>query len=314
MDKRSIQIGLNLPVFVASLFSLILGAGIGLVGVWAFAVAKIPVPHLLKVMHAHTSWWSVIILIFALLLPTLPVKRIVKKLITWFSFFFVPLYVAFLFLYYGLAKEFPIFAGLAFGLEVLFFAIIFAIGWLAAGSKLPLISSDKQEQSKYDILSNVHIPSKVVSVFSLFLLIALILGWYLLLNFTAPEKPIRPSALVQLHTHIGFFAIGFLMAFLAVSAVGAEEKFNKWGFRLGLAGLVGTFFGLLIFIFGNTHSLFWVVPAMIFYAFLVFALVNIIRSKTVFFGKTLFSLSQRNAYFYLVGPFDFNRRWSLSFY
>lgn len=286
VDKSQIRIGLNVPIFIASLLSLGLGIGLGLVGVWAFIADKTAVPQMLKVIHAHTSWWSIVILIFALLLPTLPVKKIVKKFIVLFSFFFVPLYVSSLFLYYGFAKEFPIFAGLAFGLEILFFAIIFVIGLLAVGFKLPLISSDKQEQSKYDILSDIYIPSKVVGVFSLFLLIAVILGWYILLNFTSLEKPIRPSALVQFHTHIGFFAIGFLMAFLAINAVGAEEKFNKWGFRTGLAGLVGTFLGLLIFILGNTRSLFWVVPAMVFYAFFVFGLFCIVRSKTVFPDKS----------------------------
>src|SRR3989344_5502075 len=95
--RKDAPIGLNVPLFCASLATLFLGAPVlGLIGVWGFIVQKAAVPQFLKVLHAHVSWWSVVILIAAFLLPLIPFKRWFKRALIAFSFFAMPAYVFFL--------------------------------------------------------------------------------------------------------------------------------------------------------------------------------------------------------------------------
>ena len=79
---RIAKIGLSMPVFAGSLTSFILGAPIlGLIGVWGFLYQKEAVPQFLKIMHAHVTWWSLIILIISLLLPGLLIKSWFRRFI-----------------------------------------------------------------------------------------------------------------------------------------------------------------------------------------------------------------------------------------
>ncbi|MFN7088423.1 MAG: hypothetical protein ACK4NX_01175, partial [Candidatus Paceibacteria bacterium] len=186
----------------------------------------------------------------------------------------------------------PVFGGLAFGLEILFFALIFFIALLAVSKKIPLISAEKQIKSKYEIFSDIYVPSKIIVVSFAFLLLAIILGWFILFKFTAAEAPIRPAALIQFHTHTGFFSIGFLMAFLAMVAVGVSERFLAAIYKIGLISLFGTVAGFLVFIVLKTHSIVWILPAMIYYGFLVACLIAIIRSRTDFPDKLHFNFAK----------------------
>lgn len=63
MVEDTIRLGLNVPLFVASLISIAAGIFFGMVGVWGYIVQKLVVPEWVKVGDAHDAWWSVPILI-----------------------------------------------------------------------------------------------------------------------------------------------------------------------------------------------------------------------------------------------------------
>ena len=57
-EKGNIRLGLNLPMFLASLIAILSGIVSGLGGVWMYGVWKIAVPEFVKVGHAHGAWWG----------------------------------------------------------------------------------------------------------------------------------------------------------------------------------------------------------------------------------------------------------------
>jgi hypothetical protein len=95
------KIRLNLTLFLASLVSLFLGAPVlGLTGVWGFYVKGISVPHFLKILHVHTAWWSLVLLISSLIISSVNLKTLIKRIIIYSSFFIFPLYALFITLHY----------------------------------------------------------------------------------------------------------------------------------------------------------------------------------------------------------------------
>jgi acyl CoA:acetate/3-ketoacid CoA transferase beta subunit len=63
--RDTIRLGLNIPLFVASMIAIAIGTFTGIVGIWGYAAQKQVVPEWIKVGHAHASWWAVLILIAA---------------------------------------------------------------------------------------------------------------------------------------------------------------------------------------------------------------------------------------------------------
>ncbi|MEK6564046.1 MAG: hypothetical protein AABZ65_03335 [Candidatus Omnitrophota bacterium] len=278
---KTMRIGLNVPLFVASLCAMLIGAPLlGLIGVWGFLVQGKAVPAFLKVLHAHICWWSLVMVISSLIVPHLSLKPAIKKLITWVSFLLIPVYVILMTMHYTMEHPYKLILGAlgsfyvswpgvgVFVCESGFFAVMIGLGLLAAGVKIPFLTSDRPELSRYEISSSVEIPRKSFVGYSFFLSIAVITGFLILFLFTLQHKAVTPAALVQMHTHLGIFAVGLVMVPLAMSAVGAKKEKIRFASTLGNTVVFLTLAGLLIFIFFKTHSIIWIAPGLLYVFFL----------------------------------------------
>jgi len=299
------KIRLNLTLFLASLVALFLGAPIlGLAGVWGFYVKGMPVPHFLKILHAHTAWWSLVLLLSSLIISSVNLKPFIKRIIIYSSFFIFPLYALFITLHYtsnpsiinlGTFGRFFVtpYGFLAFLLEFLFFAQMLILIFLAGGLKISFLQQKEEVLGKDEIESDVYVPRKVFLVYGIFLFISVLAGLFILSNFTLQHKPVSPAALTQLHTHTGIFSVGFMMVMLAMSALGVNiEKLNFF-FRFGTLSLLGTVIGLLIFILFKTHSIVWVLPSGLYFIFLIFGWLSL-------FGKFGLKVPSDNNYFHYL--------------
>ena len=280
--SNTMRIGLNVPLFISSLCAILIGAPLlGLIGVWGFLAQGKAVPSFLKVLHAHICWWSLIIVIASLVVPHLSLKPLVKRLITWGSFLLIPVYVILMTMHYTMAHPYVLslgalgsfyvsFPGVGiFVCESGFFAVMIALGLLAAGVKIPFLTDEKGELSRYEISSPVEVPRRAFLGYSIFLTIAVITGFLILFLFTLQHKAISPAALVQMHTHLGIFALGLVMVPLAMSAVGAKKEKIYLASTLGNVVVFLTFLGLLAFILLKTHSIVWIAPGLL-YVYLLF--------------------------------------------
>ena len=282
-DSKTIRIGLNVPLFISSLCAILIGAPLlGLIGVWGFLLQAKAVPAFLKVLHAHICWWSMIIVIASLIVPYLSLKPLVKKFITWGSFLLIPLYVLLMTMHYTMEHPYALTLGAlgtfyislpgagVFVCESSFFAVMIALGFLAAGLKLPFLTSEKHELSRYEISSPIEIPRKSFLGYSFFLSIAVIAGFIILFLFTLQHKAISPAALVQMHTHLGIFSVGLVMVPLGMAAVGAKKEKIQFASTMGNTAVFFTLVGLLVFIFLKTHSIVWIAPGLLYVALLFF--------------------------------------------
>lgn len=113
--SKTMRIGLNVPLFIASLLAILIGAPLlGLIGVWGFLAQGKVVPAFLKVLHAHICWWSLVMVISSLIVPHLSLKPAIKKLITWISFLLIPVYVVLMTMHYTMEHHYKL-VGAAFG-------------------------------------------------------------------------------------------------------------------------------------------------------------------------------------------------------
>lgn len=324
--RKNASIGLNIPLFCASLTALFLGApGLGLIGVWGYLVQKSAVPQFAKVMHAHVSWWSVVILVAAFLLPLIPFKRWFKRAVIIFSFVAMPAYVFFLTMHHAVVGQTPqqiagfgSFFLTAYGLggfavEILFFASMFAIGLGSIGIRLPFVTSTEPAPLRYELTSQVVLSRRVIIGYLSFLAVAIVAGLTILSVFTLQDKPVSPAALVQFHTHMGIFAISYFMVMLLMGAVGVKEEISSFVEKFGIVALGATAVGFAVFIFIGGSSAVWAIPAAVYYGFGVlvmgflaargkFGLVpvgasfNFVRSAIVFVMASLFI-------FTIAGPY-----------
>ncbi|GFP28352.1 hypothetical protein, partial [Candidatus Hakubella thermalkaliphila] len=253
---------------------------LGLIGVWLFAAQDQPVPPFLRVAHAHLSWWSMSLLISSLIMPALSLKRQVKRIITAGAFFTLLLYPLFVVLHYYSVPgklSLPLVGELfvtpyglaAFISEIVFFIAMVVLSLLAAGVRFPRLLNNINEPTRYELVSNISVPRKLFGVYAFFLSLSVFIGLYILTFFTLSYKPISPAALVQFHTHVGMFAVGFVMTILAMRAIGAAHSKWQLTYSVGVVALTATVLGFLIFILFNTHSIVWVGPAMLYYGVLV---------------------------------------------
>ena len=306
---ETIKVGLNIPLFAASLVTIFVGAPVlGLSAVWLFIAQGEPVPHFLRVSHAHLSWWSMALLISSLIIPALSLNRIVKRIITAGAFFILPLNSLFIILHYKSAAyklSLPLVGELfvtpygfvVFMLELIFFAAMLGLSLMAAGIRFPkFLQSADSGSTRYELISNISVPRKVFGVYAFFLSVSVIIGFYVLSFFTLSYKPVSPAALVQFHTHIGIFVVGFLMTLIAMRAMGTASSKWRLTYNLGVVALTATVLGFLIFILFNTHSIVWVLPAMLYYSVLVLGWLSL-------FGKFGLRASEDN-YFHFT-------RWAL---
>jgi hypothetical protein len=288
VNAKNISIGLSIPVFIASILTLFIGAPVvGLIGTWGFLVWGEIVPLFIKNLHAYLAFSFGLIVISSLIMPSLNLKPLFRKTAIVIFFLFAPLYSLFVTLHFTVAEKWILNLGFgelfvsaygigAFLLDILFFSVILLISLLAAGIKIPFLTSDSQQYSKYNLRSEIQIPRIVFLVYAILVLIAFIVGLYNILMFYAQLKPVSPAALVSFHSHIGIFAMVLVMGVLTLKAVGADDKKITIGFRVATASVILTFFGFLGFILlDNMPSGAWIGPAKFFFLFMVFVWLGV---------------------------------------
>jgi hypothetical protein len=286
MNAKEIKLGLHIPLFSASLVAMLIGGPLlGLIAVWVFIIPGEVSPFFLRVLHAHVSWWAMVLLISSLIVPALSLKRQINKIITVGVFLILPLYVLFITLhnittpsklYLPLLGEVFVtpFGFVAGVIDIIFFGVAAVLALIAAGIRFPRLLSETDKPTRYEFVSDISVPRKLFGVYVIFLSLSVIIGFYLLAFFRLGHEPISPAALVQFHTHIGLFAIGFVMTLLVMRAIGAADSAWQLTYRIGMVALTATALGFLVFILFNTHSIVWVVPAMIYFGVLVLGFVS----------------------------------------
>ncbi|MFN7181176.1 MAG: hypothetical protein ACK4NF_00665 [Planctomycetota bacterium] len=289
--ENTILLGLSIPAFIASLVTLFVGVIGGLIGIWAYLVWKLAVPEYIKVGHAHTAWWSAFILLASLLLPQLHLKQWFKKFSVW-TFLLAPLlWIICLSVYYiskakkgvvspvissvgDLGAEYLVYGTGIFVMEVWFFAVFFLIVLSAVGGKIPFIYSPESKPQKYDLISDIEIPRKIFWIPLIFGILGILAGWYMTVRFKLFHKPISPAAIVQFHSHILFFVVGFQLVLIIMKAVGVKDTVFKMATKLGTIAIPLTYIGYIGFIKLNLHSIIYVIPAVVYYVFLFLGLIT----------------------------------------
>lgn len=290
-NKGTIKVGLNLTMFLGSLIALVAGIFPGILGVWVYYAWKYTVPEYIKVGHAHASWWSVLILIAALFLPSAPLKKWFKKFIAFTAVAAVPVWMAAISAYY-LGKEasgvhavislnplqilnweFLLYGMGMFLLEVWIFGSLGLLFLSVLGVKIPLVSSDDTKNSKYELMSDIEIPVKIFRTPLIFALLGILMGWGLISFFKLPDKAINPAALVQLHTHVFFFITGYLLTLITMKAVGAKESIFNFTYKLGGLAIALIFLGWAAFTAFNLHSIFYIIPSLLYFLMMIMGLL-----------------------------------------
>jgi len=279
MDN-DIKLGLNIPLFVASIISIGTGTLVGMVAVWWYLAWGMLAPPWQKVSHAHAAWWSAIILIAAMVLPSLKLKDWVKKFIVVGTFIGPVLWVGVLAAYYELGGgliwrfeaplvgsyyEVPILGVVAGLLEAVGFIALSIVALSAAGLKLPYLYSEEVRQGRYDILSDVSIPRKIFLVPFIIIAIGVIVGFMITSLYKVAELPIRPSALIQLHDHTALLALSALIILILAKALKIPDSIFDGMYKLMIIALPLLAIGLILFVLDVFSSVVWVLPAGIYY-------------------------------------------------
>ncbi|MDI6787494.1 MAG: hypothetical protein QME51_03910 [Planctomycetota bacterium] len=278
-------------MFLGSLIALFAGIFPGILGVWVYYAWKYVVPEYIKVGHAHASWWAVLIVIAALFLPGAPLKRWVKKFIAFTSVAATPVWMAAISAYY-LGKEasgvhaiislsplqihswgFLLYGMAMFLLEVWIFWSLGLVFLSVLGAKIPLISSDDTEKSKYELMTDIEIPVKIFRTPLIFALLGILMGWGLILFFKLPDKAITPAALVQLHTHIFFFIVGYILTMITMKVAQVKESVFNFTCKLGGMVIALIFLGWAAFNAFNLHSIVHVIPSLLYLAMMIMGLL-----------------------------------------
>lgn len=295
---QNIKLGLNIPLFVASIISIGTGTLVGMVGIWWYLAWKQPVPFWQKVSHAHAAWWSALILIAAMLLPSLSLKPWVKKLVVGGTFVGPTLWVGVLAAYYELGGpaiwrfelkdlagsyyEIPLLGLVAGVLEFLGFLSLSVVGLSAIGLKIPFLSTDEAPpKSRFDIISDVEVPRKIFLVPFVTIAFGVLVGFFITSVYKLAKLPITPAALVQLHDHTALLGTSAMIMLLVMSLLNVSERIFNVAYLLSVIALPLTAVGLIVFVIANLSSIVWVTPAGIYYVIVLMtflASVRIIRS------------------------------------
>ncbi|MCS7126921.1 MAG: hypothetical protein NZ953_00805 [Thaumarchaeota archaeon] len=285
-EGNTIRLGLNLPLFIAATIAMGTGTLVGMMGIWGAAAWGRPVPEWEKVGHAHSSWWAVLIMIAAMVLPSLSIKPWAKKLIIAGTYLGPTLWVGVLATYYeiggpaiwrveapaapGTYYELPLIGLIAAFLEFLGFVALGIVGLSAAGVKLPLVSAESPPpKSKYELISDIEVPRRIFLIPTLAIALGVIVGFGINAVFKVAHRPISPAALVQLHDHTALIAVSSLIILMTMSVLRVSERVQQIGYRLMQVAVPLTIAGLFVFNFLGVHSLVWVAPAGIYYVLLL---------------------------------------------
>ncbi len=271
----TIRLGLNIPLFTASLISIGLGTFTGMIGIWGYAAQKLAIPEWIKVGHAHDSWWAVLIMIAAVTLPSLPLARWFRNFVIAASFISPGLWLLSFYSYYAHGIEsakylMPVF-------EILLFLSLLGVALVASGVNIPIITTrDKPATGRYDIVSNIEISRRIFLIPTIVAVIGVLAGFGLAGLFKAYHKPISPAALVQLHDHLVLISVSAVISLLVLRVVNASEKVFNLATRLMEISLPLTALGLILFNFLGLSSLVWVVPAGIYFMIPIITFLTLI--------------------------------------
>jgi hypothetical protein len=233
----------------------------------------------------------VLILLTAFFLPAVPLRPRVKKFVAFTSIVAVPFWLVTLAAYFiskearGVIRALPVRPGDEFSveyavygtgifvIEVWLFATLALVLLAAMGVRFPRFSQAAPERSRLELLTKIEFPRRALWMPLVLAGAGLLVGWAMTIAFKARGLPIAPAALVQLHSHIFFFILGYLMTLLTMRAVGVKESVFNLTYRLGLYGLPLLFAGWLAFIALRLHSLVHVVPSVLYFAILILGLM-----------------------------------------
>ena len=291
MRNEKIRLGLNIPLFIAGIVSIGVGTLIGMIAIWWYLAWKQLAPFWQKVSHAHAAWWSVLIIIAAMLLPNLNLKPWVKKAIIIGTFIGPVFWVGVLAAYYelggpaiwrfevrelvGAYYEIPVLGLVAGILEFLGFIALGIVGLSAGGINIPFLSTkEPPPPSKLDIMSNIEVPKRIFLIPTLTISFGVLAGFFITTVFKMAKLPISPAALVQLHDHTALIATSAMIMLLVLSVLRVDEKIFRIAYLLMAVSLPLVTVGLIVFIVANTHSIVWVIPAGIYYLMIPITLLS----------------------------------------
>ncbi len=286
----NIRLGLSIPLFIAAVLSLATGTLVGMLGIWGASAWGRPVPEWEKVGHAHTAWWSILIMVASLLMPYASLRPMVKRLITLGTFIGPTLWIGMLATYYEIGGpkillflgeetvqtyyELPILGASASILEVLGFASLLLVGLSASGINIPYLYH-KPEPSRFDITSDVYVPRRIFLVPTLTISAGVFVGFAIAGLFKLTHTPIEPAALVQLHTHPAMMATSAMLILIAMSIFNVDSRIFRLAYNLMRISLPSILVGLLLFNMLALHSIVWVAPAGIYYILLLLSIPTI---------------------------------------
>ena len=269
--ENTIKLGLNVPLFIASLLSIGAGTFVGMVGVWGYSAQKLVVPEWVKVGHAHLGWWSVLILLAALIVPGLPFAGWFRRFLVVVSFLCPSAWILLGQLtHYYLGVEFakwfmPVF-------EILLFLGLIGTLLTAAGVKISFITAGAEPKpGRYDILSSTDVDRRVFLLPTLVSTVGIIVGFILTATFKLTHEPITPAALVQLHDHLVLISASSVIALLTLRILNVSKNLFKTSIRIMEIALPLIAVGLIAFNLLGLHSLVWNVPAAIYYVLPILA-------------------------------------------
>jgi hypothetical protein len=289
-DSPTIRLGLNIPLFIAALIAMGTGTLVGMIGIWTAAAWGRPVPEWEKVGHAHASWWAALIMIAAMVLPSIALKPWAKKLVIAGTFIGPTLWVGTLAFYYeiggpafwrvpnpdapGTYYEVPVVGPVATILEFVGLLALGSVALLASGVKIPLISAKEPlAKSRYELVTDIEVPRRIFLVPTLIIVAGVVAGFAITFIFKAFHRPVSPAALVQLHDHPALISTSALIALLALAALRVPRKIFDLAYKLMLVSLPLVLLGLVLFNFAEVHSIVWVAPAGIYYLIPVIAFI-----------------------------------------
>lgn len=268
-----IELGLDLPLFVASIFSIGFGTLSGEVGIWRYLAWKRAVPYWIKVGHAHLTWWAMFLVLASLLLPGLGLAFWAKTAIIIIAFVFPASWLVSMYAYYE--KGAPLATKVLMPvMEVLGFGSLLAVFIIASGMQLPLISTAAPTlQSKLEILSGISVPNEIFLIPAVVASIGIVVAWVVEYLFyrVSPHKPIKPAALVQAHNHLAMIAASAVVMLMTLSMLGVSQTVFEAGYLLAVVSLPLLVAGMLAFVLLKKHSIFWIAPTGVFYLLVILA-------------------------------------------
>ncbi len=266
-----IELGLDLPLFIASIFAIGFGTLSGEVGVWRYLAWKKAVPYWIKVGHAHLTWWAMFLVLASLLLPGLELEFWAKTSIVVLAFVFPAAWLAAMYVYYE--KNAPLASKLALPvLEVLGFGSLLVVFVAASGIQLPLVSASAAAPlPSYEFLSGVSVPNEIFLIPAVVTSLGVAVAWGMEFLFyrVSPHKPIRPAALVQAHNHLAMISGSAVLMLITLSVLGVSQSVFDVGYLLALVSLPLLVVGMLAFVFFKVHSMSWIAPTGLFYLLVV---------------------------------------------